>query len=162
MVSVTIASVIELAGRKRAPETVRFVVEALVIKLFITTEEVVNRLVDVTFVNTPVEATVAPIGVLLIVPLSIVRPSTTIGSVIALLNKLREPETTKLVILPVLILELLIVVALKVLEPINTLFPASVGMLEVPLKLLNERPVILEPVKLTRPFCTDKLGQSRL
>ena len=82
MVSVTMASVIELAGRKRAPDTERLVVETLVIELLIKTEEVTKRLVEVALVKTPVEATEAPIGVLLMVPLSIVRPSTTITLVI--------------------------------------------------------------------------------
>lgn len=39
------ASVTELEGKFSAPETYRLVVEALVIKSLITTEEVVNKLV---------------------------------------------------------------------------------------------------------------------
>ena len=55
------------------------------------------KLVVVALVNIAVEAPVEPIGVLLIVPASIVRPSITIDSVIELFGKLTEPETYKLV-----------------------------------------------------------------
>ena len=44
----TIASVMEFTGKNNAPETVRLVVEALVIKLFIMALEVEKKLVDVT------------------------------------------------------------------------------------------------------------------
>ena len=97
----TIASVMEFTGKNNAPETVRLVLEALVMKLLIKTEEVAKRLVEVALVKTPVEAVVAPIGVLLIVPLSIVRPSTTMASVTLLVGRLRLPVTVKAVIVVV-------------------------------------------------------------
>ena len=48
MVSVTMASVIEFAGKKREPNTERLVVEALVIKSLILALEVANKFVEVT------------------------------------------------------------------------------------------------------------------
>lgn len=65
---------------------------------FTNAVEVAKKLVEVTLVNIAVEAIVAPIGVLLIVPPSIVRPFTTAASVIELLGKFNEPETYKLVV----------------------------------------------------------------
>lgn len=76
IVSTTIASEIELFGRLKSPDTYKLVVEALV--------------------NTPVEGLTAPIGVLLIVPPSIVRPFITMASVIELFGNVRVPLTAKL------------------------------------------------------------------
>ena len=66
---------------------------------FTNTVEVANKLVEVALVNIAVEAPVAPIGVLLIEPPSIVRPFTTIASVMEFDGSEREPETYKLVVL---------------------------------------------------------------
>ena len=137
------ASVIEFAGKNNAPETVRLVVEALVIKLFITTEEVVNRLVDVTFVNTPVEATEPPIGVLLMVPLSIVRPSATIGSVTELARRKRAPETDKLVV-EALVIKLLMIAELVAKKFVVVML---VALIFVGVKLEAEKLVTLRLLK---------------
>jgi hypothetical protein len=64
---------------------------------FINTVEVANKLVEVALVNTAVEAPVVPIGVLLIVPPSIVRPFTTMASVTEFDGKERTPVTARLV-----------------------------------------------------------------
>ena len=123
MVSTTIASVMELLGRFKAPETyklveVALVVVALVAKKLVVVIEVAERfvgvklaavkvpdtyklvvvaLLEVTLVKIPVEAPAAPMAVLLIVPLSTVRPFTTIASVMELLGRLTVPEIFKLV-----------------------------------------------------------------
>ena len=115
---------------------VALVVEALVIEPLIKTEEVAKRLVEVALVKTPVEATVAPIGVLLMVPLSIVRPSATIGPVIALLNKFKDPETDKLFVLRVVIVELAIVVVVKLVLVVNVITPFTNCMYGVPVTVV--------------------------
>ena len=63
--------------------------------------------------------------------------STTIASVMLLFASDNDPDTFK----------------------VPTL---AVARVEVPLKLLNARPVIDEPVKLMLPFCTDKLVEVTL
>lgn len=78
--------------------------------------------------------------------------STIIASVILLFGRLREPETVKFVRLAVVIVELLIVVVVNVLVPVKLLLPTRVASVDVPLRLLNDRPMIFEPVKLTDPF----------
>ncbi len=83
--------------------------------------------------------------------------STTIASVMLLFGRLREPETIRLVRLAVVMVELLTVVVVNVLVPVKLLLPVRVAMVDVPLKLLNERPIIFEPVKFTVPFWTDRL-----
>ena len=60
------------------------------------TLDVAKKLVELALVNTPVEAIVAPIGVLLMVPPSIVRPFTTNASVSELLGKFRVEVTVKI------------------------------------------------------------------
>lgn len=64
---------------------------------FTSTVLVANKLVEVALVNTAVEAPVVPIGVLLIVPPSMVRPFVTIASAILLFGRFNAPETYKLV-----------------------------------------------------------------
>ncbi len=64
---------------------------------FTNTELVANKFVEVTLVNTAVEAPAVPIGVLLIEPPSIVRPFTAIASVIELAGKGRTAVTARLV-----------------------------------------------------------------
>jgi hypothetical protein len=58
--------------------------------------EVAKKLVELAFVNIPVEAMVVPIGVLLIVPPVIVRPSTTNASLIELVGKLMVEVTVRI------------------------------------------------------------------
>ena len=216
------------------PDTYKLVEVTDVATVLTKTVEVANKLVEVALVKTAVDGVVPPIGVLLIVPPEMVRPSTTMASVILLLASEMEPEifnvpTLAVVMLPVVIVELVIVVVVKVLVPVNELLlaryaseevpaswltdrpvtaapadklkavatvsvptfavvmlpvvivelftvvvvndveplkelvpvnellPASVASVDVPLKLLNANPVIDDPVKLTVPFCTDRL-----
>ncbi len=120
--SATMASVMELFGKESEPVTARLVEVTLVaVKLEIVvlpklvmpvttklvevilvakrltkTVFVANISVEVTYVKTAVEAPVLPIGVLLIDPPSIVRPLTTIASVIELAGKDRVLVTVKL------------------------------------------------------------------
>ena len=74
------------------------------------------------------------------------------ASVMELFGKDKEPVSTRLEILAFVIVELLTVVVANVLVPVKLLFPVKVAMVDVPLRLLNDRPIIFEPVKLTVPF----------
>lgn len=78
--------------------------------------------------------------------------STTMASMMELFGRSREPETTRLVTLALEIVELVIVVVAKLLVPIKLLFPVKVAMVDVPVRLLNDKPIIFEPVKFTVPF----------
>ena len=91
ILSATSASEMALLGRSTLPETNKCVeltapklaavpnrfVEEAAKKLVL----VANKLVEVILVKIPVDGVVPPIGVLLIVPPEIVRPSTTLASV---------------------------------------------------------------------------------
>jgi hypothetical protein len=70
---------------------------AFVNKKLVAVADAKNAFVEVRFVKTPVLAVVAPIAELFTVPPLIVRPSTTIASVIELVGKVRVPVTPKLV-----------------------------------------------------------------
>ncbi len=84
--------------------------------------------------------------------------STTMASVILLFGNEREPVSTKLEMLALEMVELLTVVVVNEVEPLNVLVPAKVllptkvASVEVSARLLNERPIIFEPVKFTVPF----------
>ena len=79
------------------PEIYRLVEVTEVATVFTNTVEVAKRFVVVALVNTAVEAPVVPIGVLLIVPPSIVRPFTTIVSVMEFDGRERAPVTARFV-----------------------------------------------------------------
>lgn len=80
------------------------------------------------------------------------------ASVILLFGNDKEPVSTRLEILALEIVELLTVVVVNEVEPLNefvpvkVLLPARVANVEVSVRLLNDRPIIFEPVKLTEPF----------
>ena len=89
--------------------------------------------------------------------------STTIASVILLFGKDNEPvtfntPTLAVVMLPVAIVELLTVVVVNEVDPLNelvpvkVLLPVRVAKVDVLVRLLNDRPIIFEPVKFTVPF----------
>lgn len=134
------------------PDIYRLVEVTFVAMVLTKTVLSAATLVDVTFVNIAVEAPVVPIGVLLIVPPSMVRPFTTMASVILLFGNDKEPDTVRLATLAFEILELVIVVVAKELVPVKVLLPTKVASVEVSARLLNERPIIFEPVKFTVPF----------
>ena len=97
------ASVILLFGKFKAPETyklveVRLVTTPLMITVLVAKKLVEVRLVATKVVKAPVDGVEAPIGVLLMVPPEIVRPSMTIASVMELVGKLMAPEAYKLVV----------------------------------------------------------------
>ena len=108
IVSTTIASVIELFGRLTEPVAKRFVVVTFVLVKFVPVRlviapvvamnEVANKLVEVAFVNMPAAGVTRPIGVLLIVPPSIVRPFTTNASVTEFVGRESAPDTSKFVV----------------------------------------------------------------
>ena len=79
------------------------------------------------------------------------------ASVIELFGRFNDPETYKLVILALEIVELLTVVVAKVLVPVNVLLPTRVASVDVSVRLLKDRPIIFEPVKFTVPFWTERL-----
>lgn len=64
----------------------------------------------------------------------------------------KEPLSTRLEILALEIVELLTVVVVNMLVPVKVLLPAKVASVEVPVRLLNDRPMMFEPVKFTVPF----------
>ena len=64
---------------------------------------VANAFVEEMLVNTPVEGVDAPIGVLLMVPPSMVKPLTTKLSVTELVGSERTPVTAKLVVVALVI-----------------------------------------------------------
>ena len=88
--------------------------------------------------------------------------SATMASVIELFGNDNAVATFNVPTLAVVIVELVIVVVVNVLAPVKLLLPDNVATVEVPLKLLNDRPVIDEPVKLTVPFWTDRLVEVTL
>lgn len=126
------ASVTELDGRFNEPLTYKFVLVALVIKPLIITVLVAKRLVVVALVNTAVEATLEPIGVLLTVPPSIVRPFTTITSVTELFGKFSVAPTLRLVILALVILELTKVLVVNTVLVLKFIAPLENCMRGVP------------------------------
>ena len=77
---------------------VKLVTNKLVEVALIKIELVANKFVLVTLVKIPVLGVVFPIGVLSIVPPLMVKPATTIASVIELLGRDKEPVTAKLVV----------------------------------------------------------------
>ena len=74
------------------------------------------------------------------------------ASVMELFGRFNEPESTKLEILALEMVELLIVVVANVLMPVKALLPTRVASVEVSVRLLNDRPTTFEPVKFTVPF----------
>ena len=108
MVSKTIASVIELLGSATAPVTAMFVVVTFVevksvlpkvaIVPTFAMNEVVKRLVELALVKMPVAGVTKPIGVLLMVPPSMVKPLTTMRSVTELVGRVICPVALKLVV----------------------------------------------------------------
>ncbi len=116
IVSTTMASEMELFGNATAPVTLRFVDVTLVRVLLVLVKlvnapvvamnEVAKRLVLVAFVNTPAAGVTRPIGVLLMVPASMVRPFTTIVSVIELAGRFNAPDTAKLVVVALVVVKL--------------------------------------------------------
>lgn len=157
IVSTTIASLIELFGRESEPDTVSAPIVAVVILPVVMVELV---MVVVAKEDDPVKELV-PVKILLFaryaneeVPASwfTERPET-----VAPGDKLKAVAIVSVPRLAVVIVELLIVVVENILEPVKLLSPVSVASVEVPLKLLKERPVTDEPVKLTEPFCTERL-----
>ena len=96
---------------------------------------VVKRLVEVALVKIPVEGVMNPIGVLLMVPPLMVRPSTTNVSVIELVGRVICPVALKLVVVT---LVARILVGLKFVTA-NVVKNPLVEVMEVPLATPNER-----------------------
>lgn len=74
------------------------------------------------------------------------------ASVMELFGRDRDPDTVKLPTLALEIVELVTVVVAKVLVPVKLLLPVKVAIVDVPTRLLNDRPMIFEPVKFTEPL----------
>lgn len=110
---------------------------------FTKTVEVAKRLVEVALVNTAVEAPVVPIEVLLIVPPSIVRPFTTIVSMIELAGNERAPDTYKFVVDA--LVEMLFTRTLVVAEKLVVVIETASKLAE--LKLVVARLVVLSVAK---------------
>lgn len=151
MLSATIASVIELFGNDNAVATFNVPTLAVVI---------------VELAMVVVAKVLVPVNVLLLakyanddVPDNWLtdRPETAAPA-----DRLKAVATVSVPMLAVVIVELVIVVVVNVLVPVKLLLPDNVATVEVPLKLLNDRPVIDEPVKLTVPFWTDRLVEVTL
>lgn len=117
--STTMASVIPLLGKFNAPDTYKFVLE--------------------TLVNTAVEAPVAPIALLLIVPPSIVSPFITMASRIELSGSVRVPPTVKLEIVAFAMLVLAKVDVVKEVLVVNVIAP--------PLNCISGVPVTAVPFR---------------
>ena len=93
--------------------------------------------------------------------------STTMASVMELFGRDNKPDTFNaptlaVVMLPVVIVELVMVVVVNKLVPVKVLLLVKVAIVDVPVRLLNDRPIIFEPVKFTVPFCTDRLVEVTL
>ena len=140
------ASVIELAGRYSAPETDKLVVDALAVMPLTITEEVTNKFVEVTLVKIPVEAVVAPIGVLFIVPLSIVRPLAIIGSVTESFGRYNTLETVKLVV------EALTIEAFTATEEVTNEFVVVALIADKDVKL-----VVVEKITVPLEICMNEV-----
>ena len=104
---------------------------------------VANKLVLVAFVNTPVDGTVAPIGLLSIVPPDIVSPGTTMASVTELLGNERVFVTVRLPIFAVPMVELAAVVVAKVLAPVKILFAFNKQIFEASERSAVESPTMV-------------------
>ncbi len=145
------ASVILLFGKDKEPVSTRLLILALVIVELLTVV-VVNELEPVKvlllarYANEEVSASWLT-----------ERPFTTAPT-----ERLKAVTTVSVPTLPVPIVELAMVVVVKVLVPIKELLPDNVTSVEVSLKLLNDKPVIDEPVKFIAPFCTDRLVEVTL
>ncbi len=140
IVSTTSASEIASLGRSTLPLTYIWVVEAATKMVLVA-----NKLVEVALVKTPVDGVTAPIGVLLMVPPEMVRPSTTNASVTELFGTVRLPETAKLVEVAE---TKMVLVANKLVEVALTA-RILVGLKLVAAKLVVVRFVKLPPVEVT-------------
>ncbi len=78
-------------------EKLPFVLVTLPPVIVVNASASINPLVEVTFVNTAVEGVTDPIGVLLIIPPSIVSASETEASIILSSGNVSNPVTTKFV-----------------------------------------------------------------
>lgn len=130
------------------PETYKFVLVTFVatklpIVALVTDAAEAEKFVVVAFVNTPVDGTVAPIGLLSIVPPDIVSPGTTIASVTELLGNERVLVTVRLPIFAIPIVELAAVVVAKVLVPVKVLFAFSKQIFEASERSAVESPVMI-------------------
>ena len=154
--SATMASVMLLFGSESEPETVKLPTFAVVMLPVVIVELVIVVVANV----------LVPVNVLLLakyanedVPDNWLtdKPETAAPA-----DRLKAVATVSVPMLAVVIVELVIVVVVNVLAPVKLLLPDNVATVEVPLKLLNDRPVIDEPVKLTVPFWTDRLVEVTL
>ncbi len=150
IVSTTMASEMELFGRLTDPVAsklvvvtfveVKFVPVKLVITPVVAMNDVAKRLVEVALVKIPAAGVTRPIGVLLMVPASMVRPSITNASEIELVGRVICPVALKLVVV------MFVATTFVGLKVVTTRFEKNpfVEVSEVPFAVPNERLVELK------------------
>ena len=157
------ALVTESLGKTRKPPArVKLVVEILVKVELTLTVVVAKKTEEVALVKTPVDGVVAPIGVLLIVPPEIVRPSTTMALVTESLGKTRKPLAKVKLVVEILVkveLTLTVVVAKKTEEV--ALVKTPVDGVVAPIGTLLMEPPVKVRLPTTMASVTESAGKTR-